>query len=553
MARVLGYRGASSSRSCATPPPAAKIPRSAWVVGGTVLLLLGAGAMGAQTRGGRLSPQERWGKQIYLRGNSPSGEPVTASLGEASVEVPGETLPCVNCHGYDGRGKPEGAVVPSDVTWEALTKPYGVTHASGREHPPYTDRTLARAITDGLDPAGNPLATAMPRYALSLKDMADLLAYLKRIGLDRDPGLTDTHITVGTILPLRGPLAKLGQEMKEVLTAYFDAINAQGGLYTRRIELRVIDWGGSTPPTRAELERRLDEAGVFALVAGVTGTAEGDTLSLVEEREIPLVGPVTLFPQTSLLSGRSVFYLFSGLEEQARALIRYSAETPPLEKARFAVVHRESEEMHPVIEAIEEEAKDADWGLVVRAEYPPHPRARAELIHQLKQAATEAVFFLGSGNDASVFLREAQQAGWTPTIFLLGSLAARNILQSPPAFDGKILLTYPTLPTDQTPVGLREFAALQKRHGRFVRPGALELAAYSAAKILVEGLKLAGRELSREKLVNALEGLYEFDTGMTPPVSYGPNRRIGALGAYVVGVDLQKREFIPLSEWIRLR
>ena len=63
-------------------------------------------------------------------------------------------------------------------------------------------------------------------------------------------------------------------------------------------------------------------------------------------------------------------------------------------------------------------------------------------------------------------------------------------------------------------------------------------------------MKQAGRDISREKLIGALEGLYDFSTGLTPPITYNANRRIGALGTYVVVVDLEKRSLTPASEWI---
>ncbi len=50
----------------------------------------------------------------------------------------------------------------------------------------------------------------------------------------------------------------------------------------------------------------------------------------------------------------------------------------------------------------------------------------------------------------------------------------------------------------------------------------------------MHALEACGKDLSRERLVTALEGLYEYETGLMPKITYGPNRRIGALGAYVV-------------------
>src|SRR5215510_1835611 len=119
-----------------------------------------------------LTPQERRGQQIYLQGTSPAGRTLTAVLNKEGAEVPASVLPCANCHGHDGRGKPEGGIVPSNITWEALTTPYGVTHFSGRAHPPYTEQLLQRAVTMGVDPADNPLHPAMPRYRLSHQDLA---------------------------------------------------------------------------------------------------------------------------------------------------------------------------------------------------------------------------------------------------------------------------------------------------------------------------------------------------------------------------------------------
>ena len=54
-------------------------------------------------------------------------------------------------------------------------------------------------------------------------------------------------------------------------------------------------------------------------------------------------------------------------------------------------------------------------------------------------------------------------------------------------------------------------------------------------------------------LVDALEALYAFETGLTPPLSYGPNRRIGARGAHVVAVDLVNKSYQPVGGWHELR
>ena len=76
--------------------------------------------------------------------------------------------------------------------------------------------------------------------------------------------------------------------------------------------------------------------------------------------------------------------------------------------------------------------------------------------------------------------------------------------------------------------------------------------ALASAKLLVHGLQQAGKEVSREKLVEILETLYDYNTGQTPAVTFTQNRRIGAGGVHVVGIDLQRKSVVLPSTWVPL-
>ncbi|MEK7825471.1 MAG: ABC transporter substrate-binding protein [Nitrospirota bacterium] len=230
-----------------------------------------------------LTQQERRGKQIYLKGISFSERPIKAFVGDASMEVPGNTFPCANCHGYDGQGRSEGGVIPSNITWEYLTKSYDIIHPGGRKHPAYAEGSIKRAITEGIDPAGNRLAVAMPRYLMSQEDIADLVSYLRRLGKDLDPGLTETSIRIGTILPLSGSLAEMGMEMKGVMTAYFEDINNQGGIYGRKVELQVSGISENVSGAIADARRLVRDGGVFAIVGSFTAGADKEIANIAYE------------------------------------------------------------------------------------------------------------------------------------------------------------------------------------------------------------------------------------------------------------------------------
>ncbi len=70
--------------------------------------------------------------------------------------------------------------IPSDIRYHALTEEEHDEH-EGEEHPPYTDETIKRAITDGLNPAGESLDYTMPHWQMSDDNLNDLLEFLKTL------------------------------------------------------------------------------------------------------------------------------------------------------------------------------------------------------------------------------------------------------------------------------------------------------------------------------------------------------------------------------------
>lgn len=515
-------------------------------------LALVAGAQIPATVPDSLTPAERRGKQIYLQGKSPSGKDILAYLGDESLEVPGSAMACANCHGFDGQGKPEGGIAPSNLTWEVLSKPYGLTHAGGRKHPAYTERGLQLAITRGLDPGGNKLQNVMPRYQMSEQDLADLVAYLKRLGKDRDPGITENKITIGSALPATGALAEMGQSIKAVTTAFFTELNSQGGIYNRRVELKFVDTLDTPAGTRANVERLLKDDQVFALSGAFIAGSEKEIIPLLAEQSVPLIGPFTLYPQTTLPLNRGVFYLLSGVDDQARALVDFAATRPELKNARIAVLYSQSEVHENAWHAVKAEAEKKKLNLPQAYDYVAGRLDPAAIVKQIKPSSPEAVLFLGSPEELISFMQEAEKSEWFPAIFLPSANAGSGIFAAPAGFDGKLFFSFPTSPNDQDAEGLQEFRALAEKYQLPKKHLSAQISAYAAAKILVEALKRAGKDVSREKLIQVLEGLYEYRTGLTPAITYGPNRRIGALGAYVVTIDLKKQQFVPASGWINL-
>ena len=508
-----------------------------------VLILLVAFAIYPQTATistHELTLQEKRGKAFYLRGESASGQEITALMGE--IDVPASTLTCAGCHGARGEGKTEGGVTAGPLTWSFLTKPYGHTDEGGRKHQAFSETSFVRMLTAGLDPAGNKLAVAMPSYRMSQEDMANLIAYLKRIETDTDPGVSDTSIVLGTVLPEKTALSGLAQSMGDVLQAYFAEINSRGGIYNRKIELRVMQ--GDSKSTVPNMKRLIDEEHVFAIVSGLSAGAEDGVAALTQEKEVPFIGPSTLMPQRGAPVNRYVFYLLPGLKEQARALAIFAARKTDPANSRVAIVSPDVEFNRAIAVSVEEQTKKAGWKSVTTL-------STSTRVAELKEKGIDTVFFLGSGVEATAMLKDAEVVGWTPSIYMLGTLVGRNIGDAVTMkTKDKIFLAFPTVPTDVSAAGAAEYNALLERNKLQPTHAAAQASALAAAKILVHALELCGKDLSRERLITTLEGLYEYDTGLMPKITFGPNRRIGALGAYVVTIDPEKKLFPASLEWI---
>ena len=511
------------------------------------LSLLVCGAFRTASTQDDASARARRGRQIYLRGTSPAGKEILTYIGDQSLEVPGASMPCANCHGVDGKGKPEGGINPSNITEEFLSKPYLSTQAYGRKHPPYNERGLELAITRGLDPAGNKLLTVMPRYVMSREDLADLIFYLARLGKDRDPGITENTLVIGLVIPAKGSLAEMGQAVKAVVAAYFDEVNKAGGIYNRQLQLKIVETGETPAATRQSIEEFLASEQVFALTSSFIAGAEKELLPVFSEKEIPVVGPLTLNPGTTFPLNRQVFYLLSGIETQQRVLAEFAAAKPEIKRSGLAVVYS-GNNSDPLVQAIQQQAKKLGLPEPQAITYISNRFEPSEIIKQIRQAKREAVFLLGTPDENMSFLREAESANWFPYIFL--TAAGPQLLDAPPGFDGRVFIAFPTSPADQTDEGTKEFRDLASRHQLPTKHLAAQVSSYSAAKVLVEGLKRTGKDLSREKLIQTLEELFEYRTGLTPAITYGPNRRIGAMGSYVVTIDLKQRKFVPASNWI---
>ncbi|OJH41599.1 hypothetical protein BON30_08295 [Cystobacter ferrugineus] len=498
-----------------------------------------------------LTAREQAGRKIYLEGESPTGREISAEIG-AGARLPGSAVPCANCHGEEGRGRPEGGLLPPEITWSQLTRPYGHHHPNGRRHASFSDKSVARAVAEGLDPDGNRLDPAMPRYSMSAEDMASLMAYLQHLEAQGDPGLTESEIRLGVVLPTHGRLGEAGRAMAGLLKAYCDALNASGGIHGRRLELVLAEYDSDLGTGLASARELLARGSVFALLSGLVPGAERELAALAEQERIPLIGPMTPWTWEGEPPGRQVFFTLSGVGEQVQVLAEYAARELHKQGPRVAIIHPEQAGLTEAARAARGRFRAHGWEQVEVLRYE-RGSFDSEVAARLKRSGTRVVLFLGNEEELAGLMGKARALGWAPYLLLSGTLSARAAAQAPAFLDGHLFLAYSSLPSDEKPEAVESFNRLRAGVHAWERHRVPQVSAYTAAAVLTEALRRTGRQLSRARLLSHMEKLYAFEPGLVPPVSYGPERRVGARGAYVVTVDLTTRTFRPLGGWRALK
>jgi ABC-type branched-subunit amino acid transport system substrate-binding protein len=542
--------------------------RRAAAVGGGVTLLaalaiaaLAAGQEAPAAAADGLTAAAARGRVLYRTGTSASGDEVLAVLGDGAVEVPASSLPCGSCHGQDGRGRAEGGVRPSDLTWPALTRPYEVEEGA-RRRGPYDEAKLIRAITLGVDSSGNRLDTVMPRYRLSKRDADDLVAYLRQLGRDPDPGVSDAAVRLGVLLPPAAEGGGAAASVRATLDAVAASVNGIGGVYQRRLDLAYHELPADPAARAASAGDFVERERPFALVAPSLFGAEAELAALAAERELPVVGPLALAPPLPNVPQRWVFYLDPGMTGLARVLMRQAQAAAGGGTA--VVISVRGEPLAPaLVAAALAEAQRLGW------QEPTHVEIGGEagstggsFAAALAERGIDAAIVLAGGGTAAQLVAGAREAGWRPTVLALGPLASGPLLAHAEGFGGRILLAFPTLPQDRTAQGVAALRRALAGGGDGVAPaaeaaaaarvGATEVAAYAAMDLLVEGLRRTGRDLSRLALIETLEGLRDHRTGLLPPLSYGPNRRLGTGGAWIVELDPAAPGGFKGATWVEL-
>ena len=332
----------------------------------------------------------------------------------------------------------------------------------------------------------------------------------------------DTRIVVGQTLALTGPIAEHGSAAATGARVLFESVNAAGGVHGRRIVVVAQDDGGDAKRAAENTRRLIEQEGVTAMFGGVEGGPCVASLKEAAALGAPLVGCMAGAPELrEPFSAWSFPVRAPHFEEFAKLLD--VAKTYGYRRVAF--FHADSDTGRRHLANVQKLA--APRAIEVVAVVAKSGATPESLAQAIGAANVDAVFNHGSYAVYADAIKAAKAAGIRPTFMAVNSGAAQMARLLGADAKGLIFTQVVPFPWSVAVPVVKEYQQALARHAAGTAPSFSGLEGYVSAKVLVAGLRAAGRDPTRERLQKALEGLGSIDLGgMT--VRYGPSAHAGS-------------------------
>jgi ABC-type branched-subunit amino acid transport system substrate-binding protein len=376
--------------------------------------------------------------------------------------------------------------------------------------------------------------------------LLSILAITVSSALAQTPGVTDNSILIGSCSALDGPTHFLGQQTVMGATVYLHAVNDEGGIFGRKIQLLAFD--DSYDPEKAPAcFKRMTKEGVFALGFFVGTPTAKVYVPMAQEEKIPVVG---LFTGAQMLYEPLKHYIinvrasyYDETKEQVDKLwesgvhkigVLYQDDAfgkTVLDGVKLAL---QKHNATPVgLGTFERNATNVDAGLRdVMAAHPP------------------AVVVVGPYSPVAAAVKKAHESGWRPQFLTVSFVGTEEFIkEAGPDAEGTIITQVipPYDRTDYPTVALyRKYLA---KYNPSATPSFVSFEGFVDAMVLVEGLKRAGKDPSREKFISGIESIHEMNIGLGPKLilSYSASDHKGFDSVYATIV--KNGQPVLLTDW----
>ena len=384
----------------------------------------------------------------------------------------------------------------------------------------------------------SPIRTTLAAAALALLSLGTAQA--------QQQGVTDAEILLGDILPLTGPPALLGAAHNLGVKIAIAEANAAGGINGRKLRLISEDDGYVVSRTLQGVRKLVTSDKVFALTS-LSGTAQGQAaLPLVRELGVPTISTISVYEELYKPVSKNVWAIGGDHEVGAKALVSALADKFPGKK--WAIVSQNDEYGEKVREGFEEVVKAKKLNVVSQQIYKKGQVDFSSEMLKVKQAGAEILFAGGVLGENAAMAKELERQGHKIP-FGTTYVSRVNALLGLMGTAAENLHSVDFVAMEDTPRGtaMMDLAKKHLTEDEFKKVNRYTFTGYAGAKTMFEAFKRCGKALTWDCTIKQMDGLKDFDTGVTTPVSFSPTNHFAGPAFTFVKADLAAKKFVPAN------
>ena len=369
-----------------------------------------------------------------------------------------------------------------------------------------------------------------------------LIAYSQNI-----PGVTEKTVTIGSCSALEGPSHSLGTETVTGASAYFSLINEEGGVNGRK--LKLISYDDSYDPAKAQpcFDHLLGD-NVFAMGFFVGTPTAVKYVPLAENNKIPLIG---LFTGAQILYAPLRHWIVNvraSYYDETREQIE--GVWDKLGYRKVGVIYPEDAFGTAVLGGVTEALKSRGAQPVAVGSYERQTANVGGAINTVQAASPQVVVIVGPPNTVAPILKQSHAKNWRP-LFLTVSFVGTDelVLQAGDDAEGMVItqVVPPYYLTDLK--GVAMYRRALSKYAPSARPNFVSLEGFVDAMVIVEGLKRAGKELTRDGLIRGIESIHEEDLGLGPQLKLNYSAKSHKGFDHVIPTVVRGGRAVPFTDW----
>jgi ABC-type branched-subunit amino acid transport system substrate-binding protein len=364
-------------------------------------------------------------------------------------------------------------------------------------------------------------------------------------------GVTDNEIVVGSCSVLTGPAMGLGTEQLKGARAFLKEVNEKGGIHGRKIKLLEFD-DRYSPDGAVECFQKLLDNKVFAAAFFVGTPTAAKHAPLVEQAKLPAVGWFTGAQLLHEPFKRYVLNIRASYYDETREFV--DGVWNSLGYRKIGVIYQDDAFGAAVLAGVKRGLKKYNAEPVAIGSFQRGSLEVDSAIEQVKAGNPEAVSIVGPYASVAEVVKRSRAKGWTPLFHTVSFVGTGSFIKAGgKEVDGTVITqVVPPVERKDLPLVAHFLKNLEKYEPGAV-PDFVPLEGFVDAYVLVEGIKRAGKDLTREKFIAALEGMKNMDIGLGAQLKldYGPQDHTGFDTVYYTVV--REGKAVTFDDWKALK